>query len=308
MAIFVDMLSPLRSFLNRPLAEEFSLRNHLPLALQAGVYVFLFVCLLNRSFNDPGSMGVVAGLSVGMIVVVLVANVLVPKLWPAFYDEDRWTVGRHILQTLFVLFGISCSNQLILELLHVGGPTFGQMYLLVTAIGFFPIMLGVFVAEQRRLKRNLAHAQTLNNQLAHRGEPSQMAPIPSQPTPQPPPDGVPAQRLLLLSENGKERLSLLPDQLLYVESVGNYVDVHWLNVNQPQKTVLRSTLKEVETALTGYPQFFRCHRAFVVNLNMVSHTEGNARGYQLTLTGTSITVPVSRSYLAAFDARLAAVQ
>ena len=302
------MLRTLRAFLNRPLAEDFSVRNHLPLALQAGVYVFLFVCLLNRSFGDPGGMGVVAGLSVGMIVVVLVANVLVPKLWPAFYDEDRWTVGRHILQTLFVLFGISCSNQLILKLLDVGGLTFGQMYLQVTAIGFFPIMLGVFVAEQRRLKRNFAHAQTLNNQLAHRPEPASPAPIPFQPTPQSLPDATPTQRLLLLSENSKERLSLLPDQLLFVESVGNYVDVHWLNLSQPQKTVLRSTLKEIETALTGYPQFFRCHRAFVVNLNTVSHTEGNARGYQLTLTGTNATVPVSRSYLAAFDARLAAVR
>ena len=302
------MLQTLRTILNRPLAEEFSIRNHLPLALQAGVYVFLFVCLLNRSFNDPDGMGVVAGLSVGMIVVVLVANVLVPKLWPAFYDEDRWTVGRHILQTLFVLFGISCSNQLILELLHVGGPTFGQMYLLVTAIGFFPIMLGVFVAEQRRLKRNLAHAQTLNDQLAHRSEPASPVLIPSQPTPQSVLDATPTQRLLLLSENGKERLRLLPDQLLFIESVGNYVDVHWLNLSQPQKTVLRSTLKEIETALTDYPQFFRCHRAFVVNLKSVSHTEGNARGYQLTLTGTNATVPVSRSYLAALDRRLAAVR
>jgi DNA-binding LytR/AlgR family response regulator len=182
------------------------------------------------------------------------------------------------------------------------------MYLLVTAIGFFPIMLGVFVAEQRRLKRNLAHAQTLNDQLAHRSEPASPVPIPSQPTPQSILDATPTQRLLLLSENGKERLSLQPDQLLFVESVGNYVDVHWLNLSQPQKTVLRSTLKEIETGLTDYPQFFRCHRAFLVNLNTVSHTEGNARGYQLTLTGTYATVPVSRSYLAAFDTRLAAVR
>lgn len=302
------MLKFIRTFLNRPIAEDFSIRNHLPLALQAGVYVFLFACLLNRSFGDPEGMTIIALLSAAMVVVVLVANVLIPKLWPAFYDEDRWTVGRHILQTLFVLFGISCSNQLILKLLDVGGLTFGQMYLQVTAIGFFPIMLGVFVAEQRRLKRNLAHAQTLNNQLAQRPGPTALAPLPFQPTPQPLPDATPAQRLLLLSENGRERLSLQPDQLMYVESVGNYVDVHWLNVNQAQKTVLRSTLKETETALSDYPQFFRCHRAFVVNLNAVSYTEGNARGYQLTLTGTNVTVPVSRSYLAAFDARLAAVR
>ena len=301
------MLQPLRAFLNRPLAEDFSVGNHLPLALQAGVYVFLFVCLLNGTFGDLGGMGVVAGLSVGMIVVVLMANVVVPKLWPAFYDEDRWTVGRHVPHTLSVLFGISCSNQLILGMFNAGGPTFGQMYLMVTLIGFFPIMLGVFVAEQRRLKRNLAHAQTLNEQLAHRPEPMVVAPIPPWQTPPTVPDAS-TEHLLLVSENGRERLNLQPDQLLYVESIGNYVEVHWLNMNQTQKTMLRSTLKEIETALTNYPQFLRCHRAFVVNLNAVSHTEGNARGYQLTLTGSDAPVPVSRSYLAAFDARLAAAR
>lgn len=302
------MLAALRQFLNRPIAEDFSLRNHLPLALQAGLYVFLFACLLNRSFGDPEGMGIMALLSGGVIVVDLVANVFMPKLWPAFYDEDRWTVGRHIPHTLFVLFGISCSNQLILRLLNANPPPFGQMYLLVTAIGFFPIMLGVFVAEQRRLKRNLVHAQTLNQQLAHRTEPTLIAPLLFQPGPQPVPDATPARRLLLVSETGKERLSLLPDQLLFVESVGNYVEVHWLNVAQGQKTVLRSTLKEIEMALADYPQFLRCHRAFVVNLNAVSRTEGNARGYQLALTGTDAPVPVSRSYVAAFDARLVAVR
>lgn len=299
------MLQALRTLLNRPLAEDFSLRNHLPLALQAGLYVFLFVCLLNGSFGSITEMGIVALLSVGCVGVVLLANVAIPKLLPTFYDEDRWTVGRHILHTLFVLFGISCSNQLILGLLNVGHPAFGQMYLLVTVIGFFPIMLGVFVIEQRRLKRNLVHAQTLNQQLGQRTEPILIAPLPPA---QSVPDATPVQRLLLLSENGRERLSLQPNQLLYVESVGNYVEVHWLNLTTAQKTVLRSTLKEMETALADYPQFFRCHRAFVVNLNAISHTEGNARGYQLTLTGTSATVPVSRSYLAAFDARLAAVR
>lgn len=41
------MLAALRTFLNRSIAEDFSVRNHLPLALQAGLYVFLFACLLN---------------------------------------------------------------------------------------------------------------------------------------------------------------------------------------------------------------------------------------------------------------------
>src|SRR5207237_9569732 len=86
--------------------------------------------------------------------------------------------------------------------------------------------------------------------------------------------------IVLAAENGKEKLNLLPNQLVYLESVGNYVDVYWLNLMFPQNTVLRSTLKEMEVALHEHPKFFRCHRAFIVNLKAVHKTEGNARGYQ----------------------------
>ncbi|MCK8494288.1 MULTISPECIES: LytR/AlgR family response regulator transcription factor [Spirosoma] len=298
------MLQSVRSFLNRPIAEEFSFRNHVKLAWQGGLYVFVFTSLLSGSFSHLDRLMMTALVSVGVVGVVLLANVLIPKLVPAFYNEDRWTVGRHIPHVLLVLFLISCSNQLILSLLNVSRPSFGQMYFSVTVIGFFPIMLGVFVAEQRRLKRNLAHAQTLNEFVSQRAETAvTVAATPTVSVIQGQ-EFVQSSPIVLTSENGKERLSLQPDQLLYIESVGNYVDVHWLNLAQPQKTVLRSTLKEIADTLSNYPQFFRSHRAFLVNLKAVSQTEGNARGYQLTITGAEVKIPVSRSYLEAFDQRM----
>ncbi|MBC8153486.1 MAG: LytTR family transcriptional regulator, partial [Bacteroidetes bacterium] len=210
------------------------------------------------------------------------------------YDEDRWTVGKHSLHVLLVLFCISAGNQAVLVLTNNPHPPFWQMYLTVTVIGFFPTTLGLFLAERRRLKRNLAHAQTLNAQLDRLHRP---APVPAAPVL---PKGVE-----LTAENGKDKLSLLPNQLIYLESVGNYVEVHWLNMVFPQKTMLRNTLKEMERALRDHPQFFRCHRAFIVNLKAVNKTEGNARGYQLTMSGSGQSIPVSRGYVDAFDARMA---
>jgi DNA-binding LytR/AlgR family response regulator len=174
------------------------------------------------------------------------------------------------------------------------------MYLIVTSIGLFPIMLGVFMAEQRRLKRHLAQAQVLNQQLDRH---------PNSPDDQPnssPGTMLPQPIVQLVSESGRERLSLSPNQLRYVESVDNYVQVHWLDDGVAQKTVLRSTLKGIESALGQHPQFFRCHRAYLVNLSAVVQADGNARGYQLTLDGVNETVPVSRSFLSAFDGRLKA--
>ena len=288
------MLTKIQTWLARPLAEDFSLSNHLRLSLWSGLYVFIIVLLVAAGGTDWAQKAVIAAsIGLGCVVTSLVANSFIPRLLPRIYDEERWTVGKHILHTFFVLLCVSLGNQLVLFLWDSPRPSFLVMYIGVTLIGFFPVMLGVFVAEQRRLKQNLANAQTVNQQLDRLHE---VQPMPAEPQ-------MP-ESISLASENGKEQLSLLPNQLIYVESVGNYVEVHWLNFMFPQKTVLRSTLKDVEAALRNQPQFFRCHRAFLVNLKAINQTEGNARGYQLTMSGSAQIIPVSRSYIEAFNERM----
>ena len=309
MAIFVGMRQAVSTFLNRPIAEDFSFKNQLWQSLQGGIYVFLFFYFFGSASltRDTYGLLMLALFGFGCIIATLVANWVVPALLPKLYDEDRWNVWKHSLQTLLILFCVSASNQLLLILLHRDRPTFGQMYLTVTVVGFFPIILSVFITEQRRLKRNLAHAQALNNQLAHRPESIEREMSSITPTQADKSAKVATSPIVLVSDTGKERLVLQPDQLVYVESVGNYLDIHWLNQAQLQKTVLRSTLKELVEVLTDYPQFFRSHRAFLVNLKRINQTEGNARGYQLTLTGVTPKIPVSRGYIDAFDERMSAV-
>ncbi len=292
------MLHRLRQLLSRPLAEDFSFANQFRSSVQAGVYVVIFIYFIGGVQSTGGRgysrLAMLSLFGVSVIVSSLAANYLIPRIFREVYDEDRWTVGKHILHVLLVLFCISLGNQIVMVLTENTSIPFWQMYLTVTIIGFFPITLGLFTAEQRRLKRNLAHAQTLNAQLDRLHQPAPAAAVPELP-----------KGVVLISETGKDKLSLLPNQLVYLESIGNYVDVYWLNLMFPQKAVLRNTLKEMEAALHDHPQFFRCHRAFIVNLKAINKTEGNARGYQLTMSGSGQVIPVSRSYVDAFDARMA---
>ncbi len=223
--IFTAMLSQIRQFLSRPLAEDFSFKHQLGSSVQAGIYVFLLTWLLGGSrFVAGQSRVLMLGLfGLGCTVAALLANYVVPRLLPRWYDEDRWTVGRHAGHTLLLLLFISTANQLILWVSANEYPPFWQMYGIVTLVGFFPITVGVLLAEQRRLRRNLAQAQTLNAQFDGLHTPVSAPVVPELPT-----------GILLKSEVGKESLSLLPNQLLYIESVGNYVEVHWLSFMFPQ--------------------------------------------------------------------------
>jgi hypothetical protein len=292
------MLTLFRAFLNRPLSEDFSLRHQGLLSAQAAVYVFVLLYMFVGQTDPRYPRWLLLGVAAGMAgLSSLLANVAVPKFFPRYYNEDRWTVARHAGHVLVVLLLVTVGMQLVLNGFALRWGSFFSLYLTVTAVGIFPISIGLMVAEQRRLKRNLAHSERLNTQLDQLHGAAKAAPAASLKSDLP-------KGILLAGESGKDRLSLLPNQFIYAESVGNYVEVHWLNFMFPQKTVLRSTLKEVENTLAGQPQFFRCHRAFLINLRAVSHSTGNARGYQLTMSGSQREIPVSRSYVADFDARM----
>lgn len=51
----------------------------------------------------------------------------------------------------------------------------------------------------------------------------------------------------------------------------------------------------MEENLAEFPEFYRCHRTYIVNLQKVKHISGNAQGYKLHLENIDTLIPVSRS-------------
>jgi DNA-binding LytR/AlgR family response regulator len=49
----------------------------------------------------------------------------------------------------------------------------------------------------------------------------------------------------------------------------------------------------------------RVHKAFIVNLDQIQEINGNAQGYQLTMGDEKIKIPVSRTYMKKFIAKMA---
>ena len=98
------------------------------------------------------------------------------------------------------------------------------------------------------------------------------------------------------SDNDKETLKITLKDLVYITSQANYACFYIQENNVLKEYVLRITLKKIEQLLINYDEFYRCHKSFMINSNYVLSLEGNARGYQLILSFTSIKIPVSRSF------------
>ena len=93
----------------------------------------------------------------------------------------------------------------------------------------------------------------------------------------------------------KESLTVLPGDILFIESIANYVSIWYFQDSELNHKRIRSTLRNVEGNLAGFPFLLHCHRAFLVNIRFVTHVDGNAAGCQLHLSGTDRTIPVSKA-------------
>ncbi len=102
----------------------------------------------------------------------------------------------------------------------------------------------------------------------------------------------------------KETLSFRASEFLFVMSDGNYVVFYLLRNNEVRKIPIRNSISNIHNQFAAYPDFFRCHRAFIVNMMNVVRQKGNALGYQLSIANCGEKVPVSRQNVKAFDAML----
>lgn len=105
--------------------------------------------------------------------------------------------------------------------------------------------------------------------------------------------------IVTIAGESKESLSVSPSDILFIESVANYLNIWHFNDGELRQKRIRSTLKSVEGTLSGYPFLFHCHRAFVVNIRFITHVDGNASGCHLNMFSIDRTIPVSKANIEA---------
>ena len=114
------------------------------------------------------------------------------------------------------------------------------------------------------------------------------------------------KKIILSGDYQNEKIELFPEDLFLISSASNYIKVFHLRKNVLVHSIIRSTLKKAEETLSEYPNFFKCHRAFIVNLDKVVHVEGNAQGYKIKIDGHDELIPVSRNLNSEFSDKLLA--
>ena len=109
---------------------------------------------------------------------------------------------------------------------------------------------------------------------------------------------------LTLTGTTSEKIALNISDLLFIETVGNYVKVCHLRNGQVRTDMLRATSKQMEDDLHHYPMIVRCHRAFLVNLAQVEQIISKSGSMQLIIKHSHDNIPVSRSNVSIIKAAI----
>lgn len=103
----------------------------------------------------------------------------------------------------------------------------------------------------------------------------------------------------------KEHIKVSRDKIIFIKSMGNYVEFYLReqdgNISHMSK---RGRIQKAEKDLVPYTEFFRCHRAFIINLKQVIRLKGNMKNAMVIFEDGLEKVPVSRTSYTTLKERL----
>ena len=105
--------------------------------------------------------------------------------------------------------------------------------------------------------------------------------------------------LRFLDEKGSIRFSVSAQQLLYLESADNYVIVYYWQNNKVEKTLLRNSMKNIESLLE-HSSVKRCHRSYMINLEKIEFVNYEKAKCRVKLNRLDYFIPVSRKFYPEF--------
>lgn len=93
-------------------------------------------------------------------------------------------------------------------------------------------------------------------------------------------------------------IQLYFNEILYIESDDNYVDIHLLKNGERSKEVFRSSLKNVEDQLVyAISPIYRCHRKYLINFKYFEVVDSSSRSMTIRLKDGETSIPVSKQYV-----------
>lgn len=261
------------------------------------VIIFLIIYLLQpfgiSAMHGEYKLPILLGYGVVSAMALSIFIYLTPALFPAYYKEQSWTLGKNLVNTFMICFLIAVGNWLYSSWVYgldLNVRLFSICFIWVALLAPFPIIFIMMWNRNLQLARNLKEATEINFYLSKKISLEDKSVLSER--------EEACSKVLTFSGGTKEMLEVEGNDFLYAEAEGNYIKVNYRSAGSGKviQKLLRATMKQAEDAVAPCSFIIRCHRAFLVNVRLVVKVDGNSQGYRLRLEGCGEEVPVSRAY------------
>ena len=230
------------------------------------------------------------GYGITCLVVMVVLNVALVSAFQNYFLEKNWTSLKQLIWAIINMSIIGIANAIYSAYIGVADFSLQDLFrfeVFTLAVGIFPIGAFILINQARLNDKFQKQSKNINVNLDIPKERTRGKKVFAA-------DDPPIE-VIIPSENGKENFSVPPDELLFIHSSDNYIEVFYFNNSRMNCKLIRNSLKAAAISLSLNENFFRVHKSYIVNLSKVKHVSGNAQGYKLHLVDTEVTIPVSRS-------------
>lgn len=262
------MYKQIKSFLEAPfLVWEYTAKRKWILFFCAMCFIILFKLAYKPFGLDSGHRFVSSFRHNALTGAIILFQLFIsPKLFGGYFQEIRRSRGREILWLALLFFNLIILHGILSQIEKPNESFWVVLKFSLSinlGIGIFPVTIILILAYIRQLREETKHKHK--------------SPLPQK-------KETPVEKF--------EGVSL--PNLLFIKSLDNYSEFHYLNNGQVEKKVIRKSLLSVEDYLSK-KGFIRVHRSYIVNKTHIDSMIGNANKSFLQLKKQERLIPVSRS-------------
>ncbi|MBW1296658.1 LytR/AlgR family response regulator transcription factor [Aquimarina litoralis] len=231
------------------------------------VFVILF-----KPFNITNQTGVwyfnLIAMSMGVVFSfsIFFMEFLIPKLFRKFFK--KWNIGKALLWYSLVILFVGAAMFLYKSFL--GGFrdfTFNEYIMVIGRVLGIGVIVSFFV---------VGIFSYFNRQSIA---------------------SISSKELYRITSANSKPLDINLNEILYIVSDDNYVDIHKVENGKRKKVVFRSSLKNIEDQIVNpISPMYRCHRRYLVNINSFTIKNDKRRNTIIKLKDFEDEIPVSEKY------------
>lgn len=231
----------------------------------------------------------------GATTIVFASFVVLPVYYVRDWKQWRpWKFWHEILLHISILLSIGFGNALCIWVLNANAiqswESLIYVVLITAAFGIIPTLINS-VYEQNQYLKKLQRLSVLR--LNHKQKNAVNSAITSIEK-----DVDLDNKVNIRNEKNETELRIKSEQLLYVASEGNYIDVYYLEgEGEIKRIVIRNRLKSLISSVDD-DSLVAIHRSFAINILHLKQIEGNARAAKAYLNNVEVGIPIARSKFA----------